>query len=89
MNEEPLTEEEIAQGEANARKPMSADILAMIERDIPRYADGKLDASTLFLHACSLLREVRRLNAEAAEAAEYASIAEGRHATIASDGKPR
>lgn len=63
INDTPLTAEEIAQGEANRRKPMTADDLALIERDLPRYAEGKIDEADMFLCACMLLREVKRLRA--------------------------
>jgi DNA-directed RNA polymerase subunit RPC12/RpoP len=58
-DEKPFTEEEIATREANRQKPLTADALASIERDIA--AADATDSGLIFLDACMLLREVRRL----------------------------
>jgi hypothetical protein len=52
--------EEAAQAEANRRKPLPADALASIERDIA--AADATDPGVIFLDACMLLREVRLLH---------------------------
>jgi hypothetical protein len=57
----PLTAEEIAQGEANRRKPLTAGAIATIEADIMNAANEGKDYGMMLLDACLLLREVNRL----------------------------